>query len=314
MLTRTRLLTPLVVGLGAILGYAAASGDSNTPVPTPAAVTQPPQPGKGQRAQDFIAAFNKGDAKAVANFWTPDGVYVDQTGRQYKGHAALEKLYQKVFAENKGAKLTVTVLSAKMVGADVALEEGITEVAPADGGPATAARFSAVLVKRNNVWYFESVHDAVLHPPSNAEHFDDLEWLIGNWVGEEAKGESSTSSYAWAENRNFIVSSYNTTVNGVPVVGGTQWIAWDAIDKRVRSWSFYSGGGFGEAVWSRDGNKWSMMTTARTADGKKITATNVMTKVDADHATWQMTRLTVDGQPQPDPKPVKLKRVKPGQP
>src|SRR5262245_16965379 len=72
-------------------------------------------PGKGQRAQEFIAAFNKGDAKAVAAFYTPDGDYVDQTGRQYKGRAALEKLYEKVFAERKGAKLNIIVTSTRMI-------------------------------------------------------------------------------------------------------------------------------------------------------------------------------------------------------
>jgi hypothetical protein len=192
----------------------------------------------------------------------------------------------------------------------VAIEEGITEVTPADGGPGTAARFSAVLVKKDGEWYFESVRDAVALPPSNAEHFDGLDWLIGEWVGEGEKGQGSRASYSWAENRNFIVSTFATTQNGVPVVGGTQWIAWDAIDKKVRSWSFYSGGGFGEATWTRDGAKWSIKTTARTADGKKVSGTNVLTMVDADNATWQMTKLTVDGNPLPDGAPQKLKRVK----
>src|SRR5947209_19137940 len=92
------------------------------------------EPGKGKRAQEFIAAFNKGDAKAVAEFWMPDGDYVDQTGREIKGRAAIEKLYQTVFAGQKGAKLAVTVTSARMVADDVGLEDGITEVTPADGG------------------------------------------------------------------------------------------------------------------------------------------------------------------------------------
>lgn len=171
-----------------------------------------------------------------------------------------------------------------------------------------------MLVKKDGEWYFESVRDAIAHPPSNAEHFEDLDWLIGNWTSGAEKGEGSRSSYTWAENQNFIVSSFATTLNGVPVVGGTQWIAWDAIDKQVRSWSFYSGGGFGEAVWTKDGSKWSIKTTARTADGKKVSATNVLTKVDADNATWQMTKLTVDGNLLPDPAPQRLKRVKADRP
>jgi hypothetical protein len=47
---------------------------------------EPAQPGQGQRAKEFIAAFNKGDARAVASFWTPEGDYVDQVGRTYNPH------------------------------------------------------------------------------------------------------------------------------------------------------------------------------------------------------------------------------------
>jgi len=55
-------------------------------------------------------------------------------------------------------------------------------------------------VKKDGEWYFESVRDSVPHPPSNAEHFEDLEWLLGEWTGEAEKGESAKASYAWAEN------------------------------------------------------------------------------------------------------------------
>jgi uncharacterized protein (TIGR02246 family) len=297
---RNRILLGLAVALG--IGHFLASGRADEPKPAP---------GKGKRAQEFIAAFNKGDAKAVAAFWTPEATYVDQAGHEVKGRAAIEKLYEGVFAQQKGAKLDINLISARLISADVGLEEGITVVTPADGGPASAARFSAVLVKKDDVWYLESVHDAVAHPPSNAEHFENLEWLLGEWTGEADKGESAKASYAWAENRNFIVSSFATTLNGVPVVGGTQWIAWDAVDKQVRSWSFYSGGGIGEAVWTKNGDSWTSKITAKTADGKKISASNVLTITDADHFTTQLSKMTVDGESIPDPKLVKMKRVKP---
>jgi uncharacterized protein (TIGR02246 family) len=270
--------------------------------------------GKGQRAQDFIAAFNRGDAKAVASFYMPDGVYTDQDGHQTKGREALEKLYTKAFAERKGAKLNIIVNSVKQLAPDVGIEDGINEVTPAGGGLPSAAHFTAVLVKKDGEWHIQSIQESVVQPPSNAEHFEDLEWLIGDWTGEAEKGESGKASYAWADNRNFIVSSFATTVDGVPVVGGTQWIAWDAVEKRIRSWSFYSRGGFGEAVWSKDGNQWTTTVTARTASGKKVTANNILTKQDDDHCTWQITKLVVDDKPMPDPPAQKLKRVKPPRP
>jgi uncharacterized protein (TIGR02246 family) len=299
----------LAVSLGA--GHFVTAGKKPAEAAQPKGGDKSAPEGKGKRAQEFIAAFEKGDAKAVAAFWTKDADYVDQTGREYKGRPAIEKMYEKVFAGKKGMKLKIIITSARMVGTNVAIEDGITEVTPADGGPSGAARFTAVLVKKDGEWYLASVRDSIPHPPSNAEHFEDLEWLLGEWKGESEKGESARASYHWAENRNFIVSSFATTLDGLPVVGGTQWITWDAVDKKIRSYSFYSGGGVGEAVWTREGDTWAIQVTARTSAGKKITATNILTRLDPDHASWQVTKLTVDGEAMPDAKPVKLKRVKP---
>jgi hypothetical protein len=220
-------------------------------------------------------------------------------------------MYENFFDRNKGMKLNIIITSTRMVGNDVAIEDGITEVTPPGTRLPSDSRFSAVLVKRYGEWFLASVRDSIAQPPSNAEHFRDLEWLLGEWTGEEGKGEGSKASYDWAENRNFIVSHFATTLDGVPVIGGTQWIAWDAIDKQIRSYSFYSGGGIGEAVWTKNGDTWAIRVNAKTAAGKKVSATDLLTKVDDDHATWQMTKLTVDGQPMPDRKPVKMQRVKP---
>lgn len=304
----------LTLGLVAALAFGLVLGLGKMPAQPEEEAKGKEAPGKGKRAQEFIAAFNRGDARAVAGFWTQNADYTDQVGHQIKGRAAIEKLYEKLFASQKGGKLSITVSSTRMVTPDVALEEGTTEVAPADGGPPSVAAFSAVLVKKDGEWYFESVRDSVARPPSNAEHFEDLEFLLGDWTGEAKKGESARASYNWAENRNFIVCSFATTLNDIPVIGGTQWLAWDAIDKQIRSWTFYSGGGFGDAVWTKEAGKWTSHVSARTAAGKKVSATNILTRIDDDHVTWQMTKITVDGKSMPDPQPVKMKRVKPEQP
>src|SRR4051812_25150358 len=62
-----------------------------------------------KNAEAFVEAFHKGDAKAVAAFWTTDGDYVDQTGRHLKGREAIEKVFAGLFAENKGLKLRITI-------------------------------------------------------------------------------------------------------------------------------------------------------------------------------------------------------------
>jgi uncharacterized protein (TIGR02246 family) len=297
--------------LAAVGGYV-ASGK------VPALAQEPPlkeqEHSAKERRAEFIAAFNRGDARAVAGFWTEDATYVDEDGREYNGRPAIEKLYAKVFTVRKGARLAIHLTASKMLSPEVVLHDGITEVTPADGSPGDTTRFTAVLVKKNGEWYLQSVRDSVALAPSHAEHLEDLEWLIGEWTGESEKGESGSAAFHWAENDNFIVSSFATTVNGIPVDGGSQWIGWDAIDKQIRSWSFYSGGGFGEAVWTKNGNTWTLKTNARTADGKRASAINVVTRTDDDHMTWQMTHLIVDGQAMPESRPVKMKRVQVPQP
>jgi uncharacterized protein (TIGR02246 family) len=305
----------LALGLAALL---AAAGAPFALRMVPAGAEEPKGEEKAldkERRAAFIAAYDKGDAKAVAAFWTADATYVDPDGREHKGREAIQKMYEKVFADNKGAKLAIHVTALKQLTPDVVLEDGVTEVTPAGGGFPAAAQFSAVLVKKDGEWYLQSIRESEAQPASaNAEHLEDIEWLIGDWTGENEKGESASASYDWAENDNFIVSEFATTLDGIPVAGGTQWIGWDAIDKQIRSWSFYSGGGFGEAVWNKEGNQWALKVIARTAAAKKVTATNLITKTDDDHLTWQVTKLTVDGEPLPDLKPVKMKRVKPEKP
>src|SRR5215472_7376994 len=118
----------LALGLAAILALGGFVADGKSPAdPEGKKAQEKEQPAKGRRAE-FIAAFNKGDAKAVAAFWTPDATYVDQVGREFKGREAIEQLYEKVFAARKGVKLTIHVTSDKQVSPDVVLEDGVTEV------------------------------------------------------------------------------------------------------------------------------------------------------------------------------------------
>jgi uncharacterized protein (TIGR02246 family) len=262
------------------------------------------------RAEEFIAAFDKGDAKALAEFWTADGDYVDQAGHTLSGRKAIEAAFEKQFAATKGAKLRIRTAALRFVKPDLAIEDGTTELLYPNDAPPTGARYTAVHVKQDGKWYLASVRDAILVPPSNHEHLEELAWLTGEWVDEAEKGEVAKATYSWAENDNFLVSAFVTTLKDVPVAGGTQWIGWDGAAKNIRSWSFNSNGGFSEGTWSRDGDKWTVKVTAIPRDGKKVTATVTITKVDADHLTWQSTKRSVDSKPLPDTDVVKMKRAK----
>jgi hypothetical protein len=68
---------------------AAAKADAKDESPDLAAVRK--------TADEFAKAFNKGDAKAVAAFWTKEGEYVGPDGEVIRGREALEKQYTEFF-------------------------------------------------------------------------------------------------------------------------------------------------------------------------------------------------------------------------
>jgi uncharacterized protein (TIGR02246 family) len=261
-----------------------------------------------KRAEAFVATFNKGDAKSLAAFFAPDADIVDPEGQQTKGRAAIERLYQGYFTENKGAKLTIHIQSVRVARPDLALEDGLTEVVPPNGGPPSAARYSVVYSKHDGEWYLESVREAIAVPPTNAEHMQDLAFLVGNW--QEESGGGSTSSYTWAAQGNFLVNSFDWSMQDVSVAGGVQWIGWDASEKKMKAWSFLFNGGFAEGVWNKDGDRYKISVRATLRDGKKASATNVFTRIDQDHYSFQLVDRVVDGKRLPDDKPLRMRRVR----
>ncbi len=258
----------------------------------------------------FVEAFHKADAKALAAFWTPDGDYTDQTGKYLKGREAIEKAFQGLFAGHKGLKLRIDSQALNFLTPEVAVEDGISEVITPDGAPPSRVRYTIVHVKKDGQWLLGTVRDAPYTPPGNYEHLRGLAWLIGDWTGEGANGAQERLSVSWAENQNFIHATFSTSIKNIGVGSAHQWIGWDPLGKHIRSWIFDATGGFGEGSWAVDGTKWTVKTTSVLADGKKATATYILTPVDGDTISLQSRDRTVDGQKIPDGKEIKLKRVK----
>ena len=192
----------------------------------------------------------------------------------------------------------------------MAIEDGVTEVIPADGGPPSRVRYTIVHSKKNGKWHLSSVRDAAFSPPTNYEHLRGLEGLIGEWASESEKGEVARVSFAWANGQNFIVAHFTASFKNINVGGGTQWVGWDPLAKKVRSWTFETTGGFGEGTWEQSGSKWTIQSTAMQRDGVKASSTTVLTRIDADTLSLSSEKRTLAGKAMPDLKDVRLKRRK----
>jgi uncharacterized protein (TIGR02246 family) len=279
---------------------AAAAGDSQ-PADADAAIRQ--------SSQAFAAAFNKGDAKAVAALWTEDGDYTDESGRTFKGREAIEKEYASFFAANKGVQIKIIVDSVKLLGDSAAIEDGRAYLEPAPGSP-TISKYIAAHVKVGSEWLMASVRDTRVELPSTYQNVADLEWLIGTWTAEE-HGAKTDSVCRWVANKSFVERSYTTTHADGTTTSGLQVIGWNPQGGHVQSWSFSPGGGHAIGVWTpRDGG-WEAEVRGVTADGTSTTATNHLRRLDDDAYAWQSINRTAGGRTLPDTDEVVTKRIIP---
>jgi uncharacterized protein (TIGR02246 family) len=260
-------------------------------------------------AEAFVKAFQNGDAKAVAAFWTPDGDYVDENGRVLKGRKAIEDSFAGLFAAKKGLKVRIDVASVRFLTPDLAIEDGTSTVLAPDGSAPSRARYTNMLVQKDGQWLLSSVREAAYTDPSNYESLRGLDWMIGEWMDDSSEKPAGHVSFDWVPGQNFIISTRTMDYKDASLDNGMQVIGWDPAAKQIRSWTFEADGGFGESVWTKEGAKWIVKTNATLADGSKITATNIITPVDANTVTWQSKDRTSGGKPLPDTKEIKMKRV-----
>ena len=113
-----------------------------------------------QLDKDYEAAYNRGDANAVAAFYTNDAEYVDEGGNVVSGRDDIDKLLAEEFTTNPGAKLEIDVKSVRLLSPDVLVEEGIATIAAPDGALGTS-RYVAVYIKRAGNWKISQLTQTV---------------------------------------------------------------------------------------------------------------------------------------------------------
>ena len=254
--------------------------------------------------EGFLKAFESGDAEWVASFWTADGELIGDEGSVYRGRGAIAKAYRELFGSKEKRHAEIQSESLRFPSQDTAIEEGYFKVRVAKGEP-TANRYSILYVREGGKWLMAVVREW----PTETASLRDLEWLIGTWVAQRNDAEVQTT-YEWMWNKSFIRVRF-TIRQKDRELSGFQMIGKDAASGELRSWTFESEGGFGEATWSRDGKKWVLDSAGRLSDGSTLAATNLLTPLDQDTFSWQAVRRSIDGEEVDDLPPVKVTRLKP---
>ncbi len=250
----------------------------------------------------YVDSFNDRNAKKLASTWVDDCNYVDMTGRMVSGRENIQAEYEDYFQMHPEASMEITVLSMSFASDDVAIEDGIRLVNDMPDSEPRSIRYTAIHVRDNDKWQVKSVRDAMAFEPTNYQHLRGLEWLVGEWTDQESDGVTMHSSCNWSENRNFLIRNITSFSGEKRVISATQWIGWDPVKKKIRSWLFDSNGGYGEGNWKREGNKWIVEAKTVLPSEKLVRENYILTLVDANRMTFESIDRTIDGDPLPNVK------------
>jgi len=255
----------------------------------------------------YVAAYNRGDAKAVAAHWSDSGEWLSPSGQRFQGKQAIEKELQAMFAQNKGVRIEVMHPTIRLVSPEVAIEEGTVRVISPTEPPSDSTYF-ALHVKKGGQWKLDSVRETdVPETPPASSPLQDLAWLVGQWT-DDSPDATVAATVTWTKNKSFLNYSFKVSAPGMEDLEGTQVIGWDPAAGTIRSWLFDSDGGFGEGTWSKKDNSWIVKFSQVLPDGRKASATNIYTLVDANTITWKSIGRKVDGEILPNVEAVKIVR------
>ena len=150
----------MIAALVGLAGIAAAQA----PTPTP-------RPGAGgprtdlqhdteirQLFREFVSAWNRHDAKAMAAMWTIDGDHMEPDGKHPRGRDEVGKLFEKEQATVfKNSKLSLDVNTVWFITASVALVDAdytLENVVDQEGKPVPTRKghLTSVLLHENENW------------------------------------------------------------------------------------------------------------------------------------------------------------------
>jgi uncharacterized protein (TIGR02246 family) len=241
----------------------------------------------------FVKAFNAGDVKAITALFTDDAECADEDGTVAEGKQAIADTFARALAANPGGKMEIRVDSVRFLSPDVAKEEGRSTVTLAGGGT-DVDRYAVLYVKKDGKWLQSSVRERPESDVSPHERLQELEWLVGDWINESQDAVVRTSC-KWSDDGNFLIRDFLVKTQGETVLSGTQRIGWDPARNQFKTWIFDSAGGFGDGYWSRNGNQWVIKVEGVRRDGQHASATNIMTRLSTDRASWKSVDMTIGG-------------------
>ncbi len=289
--------------------------DNNTPVelaiPDDVKIPDDEKP-FWESAQKFLDAYALKDAKLIGDLFAEDAEFLDELGVRSEGREAIVNRFSEAFADSPDALIeSISIDKIKQLGNDVALEEGTVVSSVSPQAPRSITRYAAIHRKNTEgVWLIAVLKDFPREDLGRQEQLDQLSWLIGEWINEESDAQVYTAC-RWSDDGNYLLREFKVRTSDDRELSGVQRIGWDPINKKLRSWTFDSAGGFFNGFWTKTDSGWLLTSDGVSAEGESVTSTSVYKIVDAEMITWQYQNLILGDVVQGEVAPITMVRKPP---
>ena len=298
-----------LVALGAVLGSLAAWEPAGADEPAAAvAAAEGGRAAVRQAAADYAACFNERDFTKLAAQWTERAELVEGAGRLV-GRPNIVRSIKAWLERHPQAKLEIAVDEVDLPAATLARVSGRMTFTSKPGAKPVVSRFVSLRVLEEGAW---RLAESVV-VPSQAAVLDDLEWLVGTWKTDPARGDDVEATFSRSLGDAFIVG--RTTIR--PKSGASreilQVIHADRATGLVRTWIFDSSGARAEGVVEADGASYHQSlvgTPAETAAGTVARWVQVIAPAGEGRFTLHAIERSIDGVPLPDGQPMDFRKVR----
>jgi uncharacterized protein (TIGR02246 family) len=262
----------------------------------------PAMAGLEKAATDFVAAYNKKDAAAIAALFTGDGEMCDRKGDDLTtGRDQIKAHYEEIFAAEDAPSIAIEVKSVRLVAPTLAIEDGTAHLTPpGENAPPRSTDYTAVLMKgADGAWQIASTRSLKDSTDAAGQLSDLADVLKGEWTAMR-DGVRLDLAFGWDESGKFLSGEMlTTTADGEPQAG-TLRIGWDAGKKSIVSWIFDAEGGVSQGIWTTTDDGWLVRSEGTTSDGETMSANQQLGAEDKDTLIWAVTNKVIDGEKQPD--------------
>jgi uncharacterized protein (TIGR02246 family) len=163
MLMKPKFVIPVVatalLGFGGVwIPLSSKAISQDTPVATPSAAEAELELLQAS-ADEFVKAFNSGDAKAIGSLFVEKAEVVDEDGNLVQGRENIQARFAELFQGFPKASVVVEITSLRQISPAVAIEEGVTSITLVPDEPASVNSYTLVHLKKDGKWQFASVRD-----------------------------------------------------------------------------------------------------------------------------------------------------------